>query len=75
MTLFPAIIVFAILFLSFSKKTLSQPDDSQVLRRPQGNSMGNSANVVLDPNTELLKYELLKRGLERKAQRGKLAEY
>ena len=71
MTLFPAIIVFAILFLSFSKKVLSQPEDSQELGRPKG----SRSEALLDPNSALLKYELLQRGLEKKAQRSKLSEY
>ena len=69
MTLFPAIIVFAILFLSFSKKVLSQKEVSQELRHPKG----IASDALLDSNT-LLKYELLQRGLEKKAQRSKLSE-
>ncbi|MBT9311689.1 hypothetical protein [Leptothoe kymatousa] len=71
MTLFPAIIVFAIVFLSFSKKVLSQPDDSRDFVRPKG----ARSEALLDPNAALLKYELLQRGLEKKAQRAKLPEY
>lgn len=65
MTLFPAIIVFAIVFLSFSKKVLSQQEEPRELSLPKG----SSTNIMLDPNTELLKYELMKRGLEKRAQR------
>lgn len=65
MTLFPAIIVFAIVFLSFSKKVLSQQEEPRELSLPKS----NSTNIMLDPNTELLKYELMKRSLEKRAQR------
>ncbi len=70
MTLFPAIIVFAIVFLSFSKKVLAPQEDPRELRLPKG----NASDALLDSNA-LLKYELMQRGLEKKAQRGRLSEY
>ena len=61
MTLFPAIVVFAIVFLSFSKKILIAPEEPQ--EKPE--SKPGVANPLLQSDT-LLKYELL-RGLERKS--------
>lgn len=62
MTLFPAIVVFAVLFLSFSKKTLSQQEKTHDLDR----SKGRASEAMLDSNA-LLKYELLQRGLEKRS--------
>ena len=60
MTLLPAIVVFAIVFLSFSKKILTEPEVKQEIRK----SKTGDSDLRMQSDA-LLRYELL-RGLEKK---------